>query len=306
MKKTIFIILAILPIFLVISIAFAGRILALYQHISVEKVTFVDENKNEYEENYLFTLNVGETKETYIIVYPELATNKTVTYTSQNPEFCTVDEKGVLTGISYGSTSIVVKTNDGSKMAILNVKVTQDNVTGITLPFESLELMVGDTKTLTAVVTPSMALNKRVTYSTSNAEIVTITANGLITGVSTGEATITATTEDGGFTATCKVTVVMGIPALKFDFTSSEEVMQQGVLYRVLVDKINLMDYLVIDESRINKNDVVITIVSGKNYVEFDGNTITFIKNGVVNLMAYVGSQENPTHQTAILVLVRN
>ncbi|MBQ8483241.1 MAG: Ig domain-containing protein, partial [Bacteroidales bacterium] len=64
----------------------------------------------------------------------------------------------------------------------------------------------GEEITLTATVTPDNATNKNVTWSTSDAAIVTVT-NGKVTAVKAGKATITVTTEDGAKTATCEVTV---------------------------------------------------------------------------------------------------
>ena len=62
-------------------------------------------------------------------------------------------------------------------------------------------------ETLTATVAPDNATNKKVTWKSDKPEIATVDASGKITGVKEGEATITVTTEDGGKTATCKVTV---------------------------------------------------------------------------------------------------
>ena len=72
MKKTVIIILAVLPIVLVITIAFAGRIFSLYRHVAVEKVRFVDELGEEISSDYLLKVNVGETKGTNIQIFPEL------------------------------------------------------------------------------------------------------------------------------------------------------------------------------------------------------------------------------------------
>ena len=57
MKKTIILILALLPIVLLVVIAFAGQILSIYQHIPVEKVEFVDRFNNAYTDEHVFTLN---------------------------------------------------------------------------------------------------------------------------------------------------------------------------------------------------------------------------------------------------------
>lgn len=79
-------------------------------------------------------------------------------------------------------------------------------VTGISLSATSGSVVKGGTVTITANVQPTTASNKNVAWSTSDASIATV-SNGKITGVAVGTATITATTEDGGFTATYKITV---------------------------------------------------------------------------------------------------
>ncbi|MBP1967266.1 Ig-like domain-containing protein [Paenibacillus aceris] len=80
-------------------------------------------------------------------------------------------------------------------------------VTGITLNQSSFSLTKGDSSVLTATVLPTNAANQAVTWSSSNINVAKVDANGNITAISSGSAIITATTADGGFTATCSVTV---------------------------------------------------------------------------------------------------
>lgn len=90
-------------------------------------------------------------------------------------------------------------------------KWTEDDsaisVTGVTLNKATLAFTEGDSSTLTATVAPDNATNKTVTWTSSNPAVATVDANGKVTAVAAGTATITATTEDGGKTATCAVTV---------------------------------------------------------------------------------------------------
>ncbi len=79
-------------------------------------------------------------------------------------------------------------------------------VTGITLNRSEAALAPGETVTLNATVTPSNAGNKNVTWSSGNPQVATVN-NGVVTGVASGTATITATTQEGGFTASCTITV---------------------------------------------------------------------------------------------------
>ena len=79
-------------------------------------------------------------------------------------------------------------------------------VTGVTLDQTSGTLTEGDTVTLTATVSPSNASNKSVTWETSDSSVATV-ANGVVTAIKPGTATITVKTADGGFTASYTLTV---------------------------------------------------------------------------------------------------
>lgn len=80
------------------------------------------------------------------------------------------------------------------------------SVTSVTLSAQSLTLEVGGSEQLTATVLPANADNKAVSWSSSNQAVATV-ADGLVTAVKKGSATITVKTADGGKTATCAVTV---------------------------------------------------------------------------------------------------
>ena len=84
-------------------------------------------------------------------------------------------------------------------------------VQSVTLSNNSLSLNIGDKTTLTANVYPSNATNKNVTWSSNNQNVITVSSNGEITAVNPGNATITVRTEDGGYTATCSITVVSSV-----------------------------------------------------------------------------------------------
>ena len=80
-------------------------------------------------------------------------------------------------------------------------------VESVSLNTTSLSLKSKATSTLTATIKPSTAVNKTVTWTSSNPIIARVDQNGKVTGVKPGTATITATTSDGKKTATCKITV---------------------------------------------------------------------------------------------------
>ena len=80
-------------------------------------------------------------------------------------------------------------------------------VTGITLLPAQLSLEKDQTSTLTASIAPSNATNQNLTWTSSKESVATVDNSGLVTAIAAGKATITVTTEDGEFTATCVVTV---------------------------------------------------------------------------------------------------
>lgn len=81
------------------------------------------------------------------------------------------------------------------------------DVTGVTVSPTTATLDIGETQQLTPTVAPTNATNKNVSYSLSQTGIVTVSSTGLITAVAEGSVTVTVTTADGSFTATCAVTV---------------------------------------------------------------------------------------------------
>lgn len=114
-------------------------------------------------------------------------------------------------GVPAGDTALLKVTvidskgNESSSTRVL----FYDNrvpVTGITLTPTTATVKVGRTSSLTATVLPAEATNKNVTWTSSDATIASV-ADGVVTAVAAGTATITVTTEDGDFSATCDVTV---------------------------------------------------------------------------------------------------
>ena len=104
-----------------------------------------------------------------------------------------------------GIWAIDESVNDGYPY-LRNERSVTIQATGLTLDRTEATVQEGKTVTLRPVFTPQNASNQTVTWTTSNRYVATVD-NGVVTGVSAGTATITATSEDGGFTASCEVTV---------------------------------------------------------------------------------------------------
>ena len=157
----------------------------------------------------------GNTATLVATVAPDNATDKTVTWSSSDPNVATV-ENGVVTPIAAGEATITVTTVDGNKTATCTVTVTPAPVDATDIAIKSeTTLAIGRAETLTATLTPSNATSK-VAWLSSNTEVATVDDTGKVTAVAVGEATITAfvdANENGEMdaeetiSATCTVTV---------------------------------------------------------------------------------------------------
>ncbi|WP_241575031.1 Ig-like domain-containing protein [Rosenbergiella nectarea] len=118
----------------------------------------------------------------------------------------------VITALSNdGGTDDIVtfstefKVADGSTVSIDDIDTSE--VTSVVVAPNSANVAVGATRQLTASVSPSTASNQSVNWSSSDTTLATVDNKGLVTGVKAGNVTITATTADGGKTATSAITV---------------------------------------------------------------------------------------------------
>lgn len=137
-------------------------------------------------------------------VAPDNATNKNVIWNSSDKTVATV-ANGKVTAVKAGTATIIVTTEDGGKTATCDV-IVGAKVESVSLNMSSVELTEGDEITLIATVTPDNASNKSVIWNSSDETVATV-ANGKVTAVKSGTATITVTTEDGNETATCEIIV---------------------------------------------------------------------------------------------------
>lgn len=153
------------------------------------------------------TLDVGESETLTATITPENATNKNVTWSSDNQNVATV-ENGKVTAVGAGSATIKATVDGKSAECSVTVNAAAAvPVESVSLNKTELTLTEGGGETLTATITPTDAANQKVTWSSSASAVATVDATGKVTAVGAGTTIITVTTADGGKTATCKVTV---------------------------------------------------------------------------------------------------
>ena len=173
------------------------------------------------------SMQLNENRTLSATFLPANATNKALTWCSDNTNVVTVNN-GTLSAVSTGNAVVTAYTNDGSNLsASCTVKVTTDIlVRCITVSDETLSLVVGKSKYITAEVCPTDAKNKNVIWTSSNPSVATVNpTSGLINAISAGSTLITATAADGsGVSGSCQLTVIPYVPVERISIDSTKDV----------------------------------------------------------------------------------
>ena len=167
--------------------------------------------------NHELTMEVGKEQLLTFSIAPENTDEKNVVWSSSNEDIATVSENGLITALKAGVTWIKVTSVDNPE-AMDSCKVTViQPVTGINISQSSCQLDgIGESVQLEATVLPADATNKELNWKSSN-ESVCIVSHGQVVAVGYGTAVIIATTVDGGYMATCIVTVTDMTPVSGVD-----------------------------------------------------------------------------------------
>lgn len=203
-----------------VTVKVAEKVTAVCKVTVISRVTGISMSETTVE------LKPGEKHQLEATVLPQNASNAEVTWYSDKESVAKVSQSGLVSAVSTGEATIHVVTSDGGKMATCLVKVGTP-VKGITLSISSKTLYVGDPSLdISATLTPANATDKSLEWSSSDPEVASIAPGAALRAVikplKPGKTTITATTKDGGFTASCEVTVkrhVSGVSLNKASLT---------------------------------------------------------------------------------------
>lgn len=166
----------------------------------------------------------GSTKALVPVMTPDNAYN-VFEWTSSDKNVATVDSAGNVKGVKPGTVTITAKTTDGSNLtATASVEVKE------VVPVEKIELsalgfdmMVGEIEQIPNVIVPSDASADMLDWTSSNEGVVKVDANGRVTGVASGTATITAKDNLSGTTASVDVTVAsQGVISANMAYLNSD------------------------------------------------------------------------------------
>lgn len=157
------------------------------------------------------SIRVGDELQLGWRLEPEDVTNRAVSFKSANPKVATVDGNGLVRGVSKGTVTVYVIAQDGSKrQGAAKVTVIQP-VTGVEIQRSLYYVEQGSSAGVRAVVQPRNANNQKVYWSSEDEGICTVsssgTSSGSVRGLSVGTTTVSAFTEDGGYTATTRIRV---------------------------------------------------------------------------------------------------
>lgn len=150
------------------------------------------------------TLTAGEAATLETAVAPDDATHVAISYTSSDDEVVTVSDVGEVTAVAAGDATITTAVDGTALSAACKVTVLPA-IESVELNYTTLSLRPEGTAQLTYTVAPEEALADNVTYTSSDEAVATVDAEGNVTAVADGTATITV--DVNGVTAECEVTV---------------------------------------------------------------------------------------------------
>ena len=168
------------------------------------------------------TLNVNDSSKYVAILSPyTIADNSQLIWTSSNTAVATIDSNGVVTGVSEGEAIITVKTANGLS-AVSNVTVNDEHtpIVGIKLNQNELIMKKETSSSLRATINPTNTTeDKKLTWTSSDNEIATVSSTGVLTARKPGNVIITVTTSNG-ISDTCNVTVISEITSVALNLTA--------------------------------------------------------------------------------------
>ena len=159
---------------------------------------------------------VGDRFKPDVAIVPENALNRNYTLKSLDERVAALDDEGFVVLKSYGKARIQATTEDGEYTDVCEFDVYEHTVE-IRLETEQARVRKGGRLTLAAVAQPEGKTDGRLVWSSSDGSVASVDEEGVVSGKSKGEAVITVTAVDGGYTAECRVRVYQPVTELRMD-----------------------------------------------------------------------------------------
>lgn len=165
------------------------------------------------------SLGIGDTVQLTADVQPADTTD-VVSWASDDETVLTVDEAGLVRAVGSGTAKITATAGEVTDSVTITVSTSAESVS---LSASELTLFKGGSSSqLIATVLPSTAADKSVVWASSDESVATVDAEGNVVPVDFGNAIVTATTTDGGFAASCSVTVAAHVEGVSLNTSSVE------------------------------------------------------------------------------------
>lgn len=215
------------------------------------------------------TLGIGNSYTLTAMIHPSTALLKSIIWTSSNESIVSVNQNGIVTGISSGKAEVKATSKDGDHSAICKVWVIT-HINSLTLTPASVIMHTGETLEVTASYSPINADITNLKWSSTNVDIATVDQNGVITASSKGEAIICATTTDGSnIEANCYVKVLDN----GHDYINGHEYVDLGLPSGLKWATNSMSGSFAWGEIETKSNYLESnSITTGKNLADFSGN----------------------------------
>jgi uncharacterized protein YjdB len=231
------------------------------------------------------SIKVGEKSQLTFAVAPEDAADKSLQWHSSVPTVAAVSATGEVTAIAVGTTTVsATATNGVNGTSTITVVTNIVNETGVSINVDAdtLQLVIEDTRTLTATVVPENATNRSVIWLSNDPRVAAVNLNsGLVTATGPGIAKIVAMT-DRGFTDTCVVQV--SVPLTDIDFDTTYLVLKEDVTRNLVARPVpaNATDYNPVWTS--SNTDVATVTQDGLLTTVAEGNAVITVASGSISL----------------------
>ena len=234
------------------------------------------------------TLVPNKTERLTATVTPSNADDKTVAWSSSDETVVVVGSDGTVGAIKAGAAVITAQAGGKTAVCLVTVKPESVAVENVMLNAPTLTIELGETRMLTATVTPSNANDKTVAWSSSDTSVATVGNDGTVTAVKKGMATITA--QAGDKTAICVITVNEAVVVNPDSPVAVESVTLNATTLTIEPGKTSMLTATVAPD---NADDKTVEWSSSDTSVATVGNdgTVTAVKAGTASITAQAGGK---------------
>lgn len=276
MKKLMLFLVCLIPFILIFTVQISTVYVEKTKYVAVEKVVFEDKSSSK---NIEKTSNENVVLDFRANIFPLAATNKVIIYSSSDESVATVDQDGKITFIDFGTVTITATSMASEKIKdSCTFFITDTKVHRIDILEKPDTLKIGESANIRHNVVPNDALNKTITYFSSDSNVVTVTPTGKVTAVGKGVATI-ALTSSNNVSNSFEVEVIVPVNSIKIDDSTKNFITGNS---QFDLSNINISIY----PSNANNQDIVFTSSDTSIAEIINNEKVVLKKRGNVTIVA--------------------